>query len=174
MNAIGNIFYLKKVTEFDVELLRTISIKTFTEAFSSVNSKKDMDIYINKSMSTDQLTKEAQNPLSEFYFCMYRDEVIGYLKLNIEQKDSGNSMEIERIYLLAEYHGHGVAHIMIQKSIEVAKKIHADYIWLGVWEHNQKAIKFYSKFGFVAFGTHVFMLGTDAQNDILMKLTLNY
>ncbi|MEY3918157.1 MAG: Protease synthase and sporulation negative regulatory protein 1, partial [Bacteroidota bacterium] len=46
------------------------------------------------------------------------------------------------------------------------------YIWLGVWEHNPRAIRFYEKQGFVKFDQHIFQLGDDEQTDILMKLSL--
>jgi ribosomal protein S18 acetylase RimI-like enzyme len=45
-------------------------------------------------------------------------------------------------------------------------------MWLGVWEENPRAIRFYQKQGFVEFDQHIFQLGEDAQTDILMKLNL--
>jgi ribosomal protein S18 acetylase RimI-like enzyme len=54
-----------------------------------------------------------------------------------------------------------------------AKKTNADYIWLGVWEENTKAINFYTKNGFAGFDKHIFKLGDDEQTDIMMKLQLD-
>ena len=59
----------------------------------------------------------------------------------------------------------------MQKAIKIAKESNLDYIWLGVWEHNFPAIKFYEKHGFKKFSTHIFKLGNDEQTDYLMKLT---
>jgi len=81
-------------------------------------------------------------------------------------------MEIERIYARKEYLGNKVGQILIEKSIEIAKQKKMDYIWLGVWRENPRAISFYSKNGFTEFGTHPFMMGNVEQTDILMKWKL--
>jgi ribosomal protein S18 acetylase RimI-like enzyme len=60
----------------------------------------------------------------------------------------------------------------MQRCIEIARQKNAQVIWLGVWENNQKAISFYTKWRFEKFSEHVFMLGNDAQTDWLMKKIL--
>jgi len=82
-------------------------------------------------------------------------------------------MEIERIYVLQSMHGKRVGHLLLQTAISEAVASSMEFLWLGVWEQNVKAIQFYKRHGFVAFGTHVFMLGNDAQTDILMKLPIS-
>jgi ribosomal protein S18 acetylase RimI-like enzyme len=42
-------------------------------------------------------------------------------------------------------------------------------MWLGVWEYNPRAQRFYEKNGFRIVGKHVFQLGTDPQTDLLMQ-----
>jgi ribosomal protein S18 acetylase RimI-like enzyme len=56
--------------------------------------------------------------------------------------------------------------------MEVAKALHSAYVWLGVWEKNARAIRFYEKNGFVAFDKHLFKLGDEEQTDIMMKRVL--
>jgi ribosomal protein S18 acetylase RimI-like enzyme len=102
--------------------------------------------------------------------------VIGYLKLNFgasqtELKDN-NALEIERIYVLKEFHGKKVGQFLFDKAIEIAKEYHVAYVWLGVWENNKRALQFYTKNGFVEFDQHIFVLGDEAQTDIMMKLEL--
>jgi ribosomal protein S18 acetylase RimI-like enzyme len=104
-------------------------------------------------------------------------KVIGYLKLNFgasqtELKDK-NALEIERIYVLKEFHGKKVGQLLFDKAIEIAKEHHVAYVWLGVWENNKSALQFYTKNGFVEFDQHIFVLGDEAQTDIMMKLELN-
>ena len=98
---------------------------------------------------------------------------MGYLKLNggnsqTELKDE-RTLEIERIYVLSSWYGKQVGQLLYNKAIEVALELNADYIWLGVWEENQRAIRFYERNGFVAFDKHIFRLGDDEQTDIMMK-----
>lgn len=83
-----------------------------------------------------------------------------------------NSVEIERIYVLKKYHGENVGQLLLKKAIEAGLSINADFIWLGVWEKNIQAIKFYEKNGFVRFEQHIFKLGNDNQTDIMMKMEI--
>lgn len=61
---------------------------------------------------------------------------------------------------------------MYEKAISIALQKNAEYIWLGVWEENPRAIRFYEKNGFLEFDKHIFKLGDDEQTDIMMKLEL--
>lgn len=98
---------------------------------------------------------------------------MGYLKLNTAhaqtEPQAADALEIERIYVLSSYHGGGVGQALYHHAMSVAEDRKASYVWLGVWEHNHRALRFYEKNGFIAFGTHIFQLGNDQQTDILMK-----
>jgi ribosomal protein S18 acetylase RimI-like enzyme len=83
------------------------------------------------------------------------------------------ALEIERIYVSKEFHGKKAGQVLYEKAMEVAKDKNADYVWLGVWEENQRAINFYKKNGFVEFDKHIFKLGNDEQTDIMMRLQLS-
>lgn len=100
----------------------------------------------------------------------------GYLKLNIDEAQTDrpleNALEIERIYVLNAFHGKGLGKALFQYSIGAAKARALDWLWLGVWEENMKAIDFYHRQGLTAFSTHAFHLGKDRQTDILMKRAL--
>jgi ribosomal protein S18 acetylase RimI-like enzyme len=135
-----------------------------------------MEAYLTSSFSVEKLTQEINNPNTEFYFAKEGDIIVGYLKVNIgeaqtEQKDL-NAFEIERIYVDRAYLGKKVGQLLFQKAVDIAKSKQVTYIWLGVWEENHRALAFYKKNGFIAFDKHVFMLGNDAQTDIMMKLEL--
>lgn len=169
---------IESVTINHIEQLQKIGRQTFYETFSESNTEENMKDYLANSFSIDQITAELNNETSEFYFAKLENEVIGYLKLNFgpsqtELKDH-KSLEIERIYVLKEFHGKKVGQMLYNKAIAVAKAKKADYVWLGVWEENPRAISFYTKNGFVAFDKHIFKLGDDEQTDIMMKLKLAY
>lgn len=167
---------IKKVTLSDIDQLQKTSRQTFSETFSAENTEENMKKYLEESFSTEKLTDELNNTDSVFYFAELNGEVIGYIKLNsgqsqTELKEDG-ALEIERIYVLKEFHGKKAGQLLYEKAIEIARLRNADYIWLGVWEENQRAINFYKKNGFVAFDKHIFRLGEDEQTDIMMKLKL--
>ncbi len=164
---------IRKALLQDIEQLQAISRKTFGETFADRNTVENMNKYLTEELSIEKLTAELTNPDSEFYFALLDNEVVGYLKLNssstqTDVKDN-NALEIERIYVSKEYHGRKVGQVLYNKALEVAKQKGVDYIWLGVWEENLKAIGFYTKNGFVEFDRHIFKLGDDEQKDIMMK-----
>ena len=135
-----------------------------------------MKNYLDESFSTEKITEELNNKNSKFYFAKDGANILGYLKLNFgdsqtELKDN-KALEIERIYVLKEYHGKKVGQILYEKAIQIAEEKNADYVWLGVWEENPRAINFYKKNGFEEFDKHIFKLGNDEQTDIMMKLKL--
>lgn len=160
-----------------MDQLQQIGRQTFYETFSADNTDENMTKYLDEAFSIKKLTAEFYDKNSEFYFAMLDNKVIGYLKLNFgpsqtELKDD-KALEIERIYVLKEFHGKHVGQILYNKAIEIARQKNVDYVWLGVWEKNQRAINFYKKNGFVEFDRHIFKLGNDEQTDIMMKLNLN-
>lgn len=167
---------IRKATIADVSELQKIGRKTFEETFAAFNSEENMKRYLKEGFSLPKLTEELKNTDSEFYLAEENQTAIGYLKLNFgasqtELQDS-RALEIERIYVAKEYHGKNIGQQLYDKAIEVARNRHADYVWLGVWEENPKAIRFYKKNGFVEFDKHIFKLGDDKQTDIMMKLKI--
>jgi len=167
---------IKRVTVNDIDQLQKIGRQTFFETFSAGNTPEDMTKYLEEGFSTERLAAELNNKNSEFYFAQLNDQIIGYLKLNFGQSQTelkdDNALEIERIYVLKEYHEKKIGQLLYQKAMEIARQRNAGYVWLGVWEENERAINFYKKNGFVEFDQHIFKLGNDEQTDIMMKLQL--
>jgi ribosomal protein S18 acetylase RimI-like enzyme len=167
---------IRRLTGEDALLLQEIGRKTFAETFSSTNSKENMEKYLEEGFSLAKLQAEINDPNAEFYFAMQDNSIIGYLKLNIGQSQTeiknDNALEIERIYVLTEFHGQNIGQQLFEKALEQAYVQKVDFIWLGVWEENKRAIQFYTKNGFVAFDKHIFKLGDEEQTDIMMKLKL--
>jgi ribosomal protein S18 acetylase RimI-like enzyme len=169
---------IRKVSLSDIKELQSIGRQTFFETFAEVNTESNMKRYLDENFSIGKLTSELIIPNSEFYFAILDNNVIGYLKLNFGQvqtelKDP-QAVEIERIYVLNDFQGKKVGQILYDTALQIATKKRANYLWLGVWEKNHRAIRFYQKNGFSEFDKHIFRLGDDEQTDIMMKLKLNY
>lgn len=167
---------IKKASLSDLDLLQKIGKDTFTETFEAVNTSENIANYLEESFNTNQMTSELNNPDSQFYLAILDQEVIGYLKINFGKAQTElineNALEIQRIYVLQQFHGKKVGQLFVEKVLEIVNKIPVEYIWLGVWEENHRAIAFYTKNDFVVFDKHIFTLGDDVQTDLLMKLQL--
>jgi ribosomal protein S18 acetylase RimI-like enzyme len=168
---------INKIGNEQIDQLQQIGRQTFSETFAESNSAENMAKYLEEAYSYEKLSAELNDPNSLFYFAMMGQDVIGYLKLNFgasqtELKDN-DALEIERIYVLKSFQGKRVGQLLFDKAIQIAKEQNAEFVWLGVWEENKKAIQFYTRNGFVEFDQHVFVLGDEAQTDIMMKLELS-
>jgi len=167
---------IQKITLNQVKALQAISRLTFYETFAEVNTEENMSRYLENDLSIEILSAELSNPNSEFYFAFCENEVIGYLKINLEsaqtEQKTTNSIEIERIYVKKSFLGMKVGKSLMEYAFELAKQKQLDFVWLGVWEENHRAIYFYRQFGFEEFDKHIFMLAEDAQTDTLMRKKL--
>lgn len=168
---------ITKATIDDVSTLQSIGRQTFFETFADVNSEENMKKYLDESFATEKLSAELKNRSSYFYLAVLEQKVVGYLKLNTAdaqtEKEDVNALEIERIYVAKEFHGKKVAQALYAQAEKIAEEIKATYMWLGVWEKNFRAVRFYTKNGFVQFDTHIFRLGDDEQTDLMMKKVLS-
>jgi len=64
--------------------------------------------------------------------------------------------------------GQGLGRRRMKRVNGEAHRAQAQTLWLGVWEHNARAQAFYRKCRFTEVGSHVFMVGTDAQTDHIL------
>lgn len=167
---------LRQCTLDNFDVLRQLSIRTYYETFTHLNTAEDMEAYLKDAFNVDKLCSELNDMNSEFYSLYYNEKLAGYLKLNEapSQTDINDkaSLEIERIYISSEFQGEGLGRYLMEQAINMAIERNKQYTWLGVWEKNEKAINFYQKNGFYKIGTHSFVMGNDVQTDFIMRKDL--
>ncbi|MFG6117791.1 GNAT family N-acetyltransferase [Thalassobacillus sp. B23F22_16] len=167
---------ISKCTVEDVFQLREIGYETFRETFEHQNSPEDMDAYLEKAFTLNQLEKELSNVSSRFFLVYFNGQVAGYLKVNVgeaQTEDMGeDALEIERIYIKNKFQKHGLGNRLLNKAIDIARDHNKQKIWLGVWEKNENAITFYEKMGFIQIGAHSFYMGDEKQTDLIMTKKL--
>jgi ribosomal protein S18 acetylase RimI-like enzyme len=156
-------------------MIARISRQTFFETFAVHNTEADMQKFMTEQFSEALLEAEVGVAGNIFLLASVGDEVAGYVFLkerNADETDLPQAIEISRIYVLEKFIGQGIGKALLLAAIDKARSLQKDAIWLGVWEHNSRAINFYQSFGFVKFSEHDFILGDDVQRDWLMKLGL--
>ncbi|WP_067029789.1 GNAT family N-acetyltransferase [Allomuricauda sp. CP2A] len=166
----------RQCTISDLDTLVIISKDTFAAAFEKDNDPADFQDYIQNAFSPEKLNKELENPNSIFYFVFDDETLVGYFKLNTGTAQTDvhdkNAMELERIYVVQAYQGKKIGAQMLSEILNLVRKLKKAYVWLGVWEHNPKAIRFYQRHGFQKFGEHPYYIGEDKQTDWLLRLDL--
>ena len=157
----------------DAELIADMSRQTFYDTFAAVNTKEDMDKFMNEQFNRETLIKEVGAPGNLFLLAYDGEEPLGYVRIREGERHSEfenqTSIEIARIYATKSSIGKGVGKALMQECIRIAKEMKRDIIWLGVWEKNDRAIEFYRKWGFEKFAEHDFVLGDNVQTDWLMS-----
>jgi ribosomal protein S18 acetylase RimI-like enzyme len=166
----------EKCSLLDLPELAKISRDTFKTAFEKDNKPADFTAYLDKAFNEAQLKKELKNSATHFYWVKNKDRIIGYFKINEASAQSDfnkeGTLEVERIYVLEQYQGNSYGRQMIEFIIAYAKTEKLTAIWLGVWEHNTNAIRFYNRYGFNKTSEHPYWVGTDKQTDHIMTLHL--
>lgn len=168
---------IKKCSLDDILDLQKIYRQTFFETFSEQNSEENMRIFLDKAYSEEKLKSEIEDKESETFIAVENQKILGVLKINTgnAETESGleNSLEIQRIYILKESKGLGIGTVLMNLAEKKARELGVSFIWLGVWEKNFPAQKFYTDKGFRRFSEHAFVLGDDIQTDFLMKKELS-
>lgn len=167
---------IRLATVHDAKPLAQLAERTFRDTFGAVNTAEDMALYCAASYGDAIQAAELVDPTITTLLCEDAGQLIGFAQLRfggapacVAASEPG---EIWRFYIAAAWHGQGVAQVLMRACLQHLKRRGCDAAWLGVWEDNPRALAFYRKFGFVAVGEQVFVLGRDPQRDILMVRTL--
>ncbi len=169
---------IRYATNEDAELLAEIGGETFWDAYHTDDhlDAKNIKAHIAKTFIIEVIERELDNENIIYLVAQNGNVVVGYVRLlsNISRVEiSGKKpLEISRIYLRKEFWGKKLGAILLKRCFEEAEKQNCDVIWLSVWQYNDRAIKFYEKFGFQIIGEHIFDLAGDSQIDYLMELVI--
>ena len=156
----------------DSEALAYIAKRTFRETFATKDNLTDTEFYCSKNFGTEIQRQEILDPNCATLLAEVKGQLVAFAQVRLHSpKDcvaADQPSELHRLYVGKEWHGRGVAHKLMSKILSTASDAGADHIWLGVWEHNPRAIAFYGKYEFRVVGEHIFQFGSDPQRDLVM------
>ena len=166
---------IRRATVDDAKSLTDLSYTTFWDAFAHhpKNAPNDLAHYMRQAFTIEQIASELNDPRAIFLMAEIEGELAGYAKLVCGQIEAGISaerpIELNRLYSQQKFLGQGVGQTLMDACFDLARENGFDTIWLGVWEYNPRAHRFYEKNGFREVGSHTFVLGSDPQTDLLMQ-----
>jgi ribosomal protein S18 acetylase RimI-like enzyme len=168
---------VRTATPADAAALAAFAGRIFAETFAKDNTAENMDAYLRSSFSPELQAQEITNPDFITLLAVAPDgDLAAYAQIvrNPVPPEVGDetALELARFYVDKTWHGRGVATRLMQDVIERAQARGVRTMWLGVWEHNQRAMAFYRKYGYREVGSHPFMLGDDRQTDLIMAVSL--
>ena len=169
---------IRQATEEDAKLLTDLAYTTFWDAFAHhpKNAPDDLNHYMRQAFNQEQITSELADAKNIFLIAEIDGEAAGYSKIIIDNIEPGitatRPVELSRLYAHQKHLGQGVGQSLMDACFGWARAEDRDVMWLGVWEYNPRAQRFYEKNGFRVVGSHVFRLGEDPQTDLLMQKDL--
>ena len=178
---------IRRLGAGDAELVRELARRTFTETFKGATSDEDLYKFLDEAYEVGLLRQELVAPGSEYFVAEIRGEdvagvalqryiPVGYLKVNVGQAQTEpmgeDAFEVQRIYVLQGFKGRRIGSVLMTLAELRARAAGKRRMWLGVWEFNYPAQKFYHAKGFERIGEHTFVTGTEAQTDWLLARDL--
>jgi len=160
-----------RATLDDITELAKLCSETFYESYYKQNTPENMQVYINTHFGSESIAAELKNEETTLFIAYDDQKMIGYVKLEIINSTympEGKGCEISRYYVVKEFQQLKVGSKLMNISEKFAFENRCNYIWLGVWQKNERAIEIYKHRGFVISGTTTFTLGEDAQHDFIM------
>ncbi|HEX3764127.1 MAG TPA: GNAT family N-acetyltransferase [Kofleriaceae bacterium] len=163
---------LRTAVPDDAPALAAFAERVFRDTFGPHNRPEDMDAYCATAYAVDHVRHELTDRAYHTLLAVAGGAFAGYAQLRTAPPPpcvvGPAPLELKRLYVDHRWHGGGVARALIDRAIAIAEQRGACTLYLSVWRHNQRAIAFYAKHGFVAVGTSEFTLGTDVQIDPVM------
>ncbi|TAM63798.1 MAG: GNAT family N-acetyltransferase [Rhodanobacter sp.] len=167
---------IRRAESTDAPRLAELAELTFRHTFEAANTPEDMRLHCATHYGEVIQAREISDPEMATLVGEHDGQLVGFAQLRWGHSPdcikAERPAEIQRLYVREAWHGKGIAQDLMAESIALAKAAGADQVWLGVWEHNPRAIAFYRKWGFAEVGAHVFPVGTDPQRDIIMTRVL--
>lgn len=141
------------------------------DTFAAQNKPEDLEAYVSATYDEAQQRREIEHPDIVTLLAEEGGEAVAFAQMRRAPAEAGD-VELARFYVDRRLHGSGVASLLMRAVEDAARELGGRSLWLGVWEHNARAIAFYRKCGFAQVGTKPFLLGSDLQTDLVMRLTL--
>jgi ribosomal protein S18 acetylase RimI-like enzyme len=159
---------IRHATIADAAALAEIAERTFRDTFAAHNDPADLEAYVTKAYGEPQQRRELESGTIALLL-EHNGKLIAYAQMMRRHSSPHGDVEIARFYVDKDHHGLGIAQTLMQAAYDTARALGGTKIWLGVWEHNARAIAFYAKCGFIDVGSQPFLVGTDLQTDRVMS-----
>ena len=158
-----------KIIQADVShsaIIATIGKKSFRSAFEPLfNSKLELFGYLERTYDAIKLSKSLRKENNVYFLAWFDAKPVGFAKIKKsslnDHIESIAQMELQKIYVLPEYHNCGIGKALMKEIKCLAKEFYPDYMWLDVHTSNEKAIHFYEKNGFTKIGKNYFTIGSE-------------
>lgn len=173
-------FDLRLATPADAAALATLASRTFADTFRHLYTPETLAGFIAETYAEPVIRAEIEDPKKYTVLlfskqqpahpCAYAMLHDGSVRTGEDASLAPDSFEIKRVYVDKPFHGSGAAYLLMSHVMDVVASKQRAHVWLGVYEDNFKAQKFYTKYGFREVGEHIFLVGETRDRDLLFEL----
>ncbi len=171
-------FLVRRAEPNDAAALAWLAQQTFIDTYGDLTDPEDVRLHCDKNFGIAQQSAEINNPEYTVILVWHQEELIAFAQ--IVQRPPPDSLPITpaatnaialfRYYVKKDWHGKGVAQILLKAAEQAAREWGAEHLWLGMWEHNARALAFYQKVGFQHVGWMDYHFGSKVERDyVLLK-----
>ncbi len=167
---------IRKAIATDAKLISVLGTVSFYEAYFEQDSAHDLANYIHESFESEKICAEISDKNVAFFIIYLNEKAVGYAKMREDSKvdciKNENSIELQRIYIIERVYGKGIGEHLLKHCLETAKTRGFETLWLGVWEENERAQKFYAKHDFKRVGEITFPYGESVGTNFVLEKVL--
>jgi diamine N-acetyltransferase len=168
--------HYRDATPDDGALLGGIARATFIETFGKLYKLDDLDQFLSAYQDTAYTAELADGDI-EVRFAEIAPRVpIGFCKISSLKlpapEPAQAALELRQLYIFGPWHGLGIADDLTAWAKDRARARGATELWLSVFTDNVKARRFYARHGFQEICPYKFMVGDQADEDILCRAML--
>ncbi len=158
----------------DAEALAAVFRGCFIDTFGHLYDPADLDSFLSEHTG-EHWGSQLRDPGFGVRLAEDEERIVGFAKigpLKLPVEPVGKPVELRQLYVLQPWQGHGVAAALMDWVVEEARRRGADELYLSVFTENHRAKRFYARYGFVEVGPYAFMVGNQADEDIIMRCRL--
>lgn len=167
---------IQRAVPADAAALSDLARRIYIDTFAATDKPEDQAAFLAATYTEERQRREIEDGAMVTLLVYCDDVLTGYAQLRRGREPEsirGDApLEIMRFYVEKSFHGAGVAQRLMEEIERHARDTGVDTLWLGVWERNERAKRFYAKLGFKVVGTKPFVVGSDVQTDLVLARPL--
>jgi len=159
----------------DAAALAEVGEKTFVETFGHLYRAEDLETFL-RIHTPESWSEELADPTLAMLLVEDAERgPVAYAKIgprSLPYQPEGPAMELRQFYVLKPWQGEGIAPRLMDWVLGKARERGAREICLSVWSENERAKRFYARYGFAYVGPYKFMVGDQADEDEIWVMKL--
>jgi GNAT superfamily N-acetyltransferase len=164
----------RDATADDAPAIDGLFKSVFCGTFGHLYRAEDLDAFLAQ-FTLEAWRTQLTDPAYAVRLAEQDGQAIGYAKLGpmkLPLEEDRPSILLSQLYVDPAHHGQGVAHALMDWAFAEARQRCKEHLYLTVFIDNPRARRFYERFGFEEVGRFDFMVGKQADHDIVTRKRL--